>query len=104
MAQLADQVGGHALAPGIGYLSSAVLVKTPLATAFEVLEVLPYDERTLRAWVREREIGTVEIKVRGLDVDPAVLRKRLKTRGRGSATVVLTLTQGGSRALMVRRS
>lgn len=101
--QLAELIGGWPLASGIAYLTSDRLVATPLATAFEVEQVLPHDERTLRAWVREAGIGTLEIKVRGLDLDPAVLRRRLRLAGPHSATVILTPTPGGARALIAHR-
>jgi hypothetical protein len=68
-----------------------------------VLEVHPYTEQTLRHWARERGIGTLEIKKRGLELDPAVLRKRLKLRGSASATVVLTRGEAGVLLLVVRR-
>lgn len=100
---LAERIAGWALAPGIAYLASDALVDTPLAAVFEIEQVLPYDERRLRAWVREAGIGTLEIKLRGLDADPAVLRRRLKLSGSGSATVILTPTSGGTRALVARR-
>ena len=35
--------------------------------------------------------------------DPADLRRRVKPRGTGSATIVLTPTEVGVRALVVRR-
>ena len=54
--------------------------------------------------VREAGVGTLEIKVRGLDVDPAVLRRRLKPSGPNSATVILTPTPEGARAVVARRS
>lgn len=100
---VAEQFGGWGLAPGIAYLTSDALVETPLATPFAVERVLSHDERTLRGWVREAAIGTLEIKVRGLDVDPAVLRRRLKLSGPHAATVILTPTPDGSRAVVVRR-
>lgn len=103
IAALADQLDGRAAQSGIAYLFADALAATPFATAFEVREVLPNDERTLRAWVREHDVGVLEIKVRGLDVDPAVLRRRLKPKGAASATVVLTPTAAGTRALAVRR-
>ena len=102
--QLATLLDGWRVAAGIAYLSSDTLVDTPFATGFEVLEVLPFDERVLRAWMRGHDIGTLEIKVRGLDVDPAALRKRLKPVGTGSATLVVTPTGAGARAVVVRRS
>ena len=100
---LAELLDGWALVPGIAYLASDKLVHTPLATAFEVQQALPHDERTLRAWAREAGVGALEIKLRGLDVDPAVLRRRLKLAGPNSATIVLTPTPEGTRALVAQR-
>jgi hypothetical protein len=100
---LADQLKAHRPAGGIGYLFAEEFTATAFAQAFEVIEVLPYDERTLRAWVRANDIGVVEIKCRGIELDPAALRRRLKPKGAGSATFVLTPTPGGARALVVQR-
>ncbi|MGC3995876.1 MAG: hypothetical protein QM779_17470 [Propionicimonas sp.] len=101
---LAERLDARAPRPGIAYLFTDSPVRTPFATTFEVLDVLPADDRALRAWVRESGVGILEIKVRGLDVDPAVLRRRLKPRGPASATLVLTPTAEGARALVARRA
>ena len=102
-----DQVGAELdawrLHPDLAYLTADHARPTPFATAFEVLEVHPYTEQALRHWVRERGIGTLEIKKRGLDLDPAVLRKRLKLRGSAAATVVLTRTVEATVMLVVHR-
>jgi len=68
-----------------------------------VLESLPVDEKKLRLALKERRIGTLEIKKRGVDVDPAVLRTRLKLHGAESATLVLTRAGGRRVALLVER-
>lgn len=103
VATLAEMLDARSPQAGIAYLCSDTLRPTPFATAFEVLAELPYDERWLRQWVQEQGVGALEIKVRGIDVDPAVLRKRLKPAGKGSATLVLTPTTAGARALVARR-
>lgn len=103
IAALAEQLDARRPWDGIGYLCADRLVATPFAQAFAVEEDLPFDERTLRAWVREHQIGILEIKCRGVDVDPAALRRRLKPHGRVAATLVLTPTQDGVRALVVSR-
>lgn len=103
VAALADQLDAHALAARVAYLTADSFAPTSFATAFEVLDSMPFDERTLRAWVRNHGIGTLEIKVRGMDVDPAALRRRLKPKGRAAATLVLTPTARGARALVGRR-
>jgi SAM-dependent methyltransferase len=103
IAALAEQLDGRCPQAGIAYLFADSGVPTPFAAGFEVLAELPYDERVLRRWVQDHGVGVVEIKVRGLDVDPAVLRRRLKPAGAASATLVLTPTAAGARALVVRR-
>ncbi|MFT4216198.1 MAG: class I SAM-dependent methyltransferase [Micropruina sp.] len=100
---LAADLDAARLRPQLAYLLGAGHRPTPFATAFEVLQVLDAGEKKLRAWVRSERIGTLEIKKRGVDVDPAVLRRRLKPSGPGSATLVLTPTDDGVRALVVRR-
>lgn len=102
--QLAGLLRAGRVASDIAYLSAPWHLPTPFATAFEVLETLPFDERVLRGWVRDHGVGTLEIKKRGIDVDPAELRRRLKPRGDAAATFVLTPTPEGARALVVRRS
>lgn len=87
----------------VAYLGSHQAVAGPFGTCFEVLEVLDANPKVLRAWVREHRVGTLEIKKRALDVDPAELRRRLQPKGPNSATLVLARTQDGTRALVVRR-
>lgn len=101
--RLAEILAARSPQAGIAYLCADSVHTTPFATAFEVLQELPYDERGLRRWVQEQGVGILEIKVRGIDVDPAVLRKKLKPAGKASATLVLTPTNDGARALVVRR-
>ncbi|GAB3755063.1 class I SAM-dependent methyltransferase [Microlunatus parietis] len=91
------------LDPQVAYLTSDELIETPTAAAFEVIKELPYSEKVLRAWVRDNGIGTLEIKQRGISLDPALLRLRLKPRGPSSATLLITRTPSGARALHVRR-
>ena len=103
VAPLGRLLGAHLLDPSIAYLTGDTAPDTPFATTFEVLEVLAAGERALRRWVREQEVGTLEIKKRGVDVDPAVLRRKLAPRGPSSATLVLSRTPSGAVALVVRR-
>ena len=76
---------------------------SPFVQSFRVREQLPNDPKALGKALRERGIGTLEIKKRGVDVDPATLRRRLKPAGPNSATLLLTPTPDGVRALVVRR-
>jgi hypothetical protein len=66
-----------------------------------VVEELPYREKQLRAALRERGIGALTIKKRGVDVAPEQLRRRLALRGDEAATIVLTRVDGEGTALLV---
>lgn len=58
--------------------------------AFRVVDHGRYSEKALKKLLRRHEVGRLEILVRGLDVDPDALRRRLKLSGSAEATVVLT--------------
>ncbi|MFC5141541.1 class I SAM-dependent methyltransferase [Actinomycetospora rhizophila] len=70
----------------------------PGVRAFRVLEHGRYTEKTLRTTLRRRDVGRLEILVRGLDVDPNALRPRLKLAGTQEATVVLARLASGPEA------
>lgn len=87
------------LDPDIAYLSGDELPSG--VRGFEVLERVDYGERRLRDALAARDVGTVEILVRGVDVDPDALRRRLKVRGAASCSVVITRLGSGARSRSV---
>jgi hypothetical protein len=98
---VAALVGGRLVDEHQAYVTSDRLVATPLARAFRVVEALPYRERALRAALRARDVGTLTIKKRGVDVVPEQLRRRLGLSGSAAATLVLTRVEGRGTALLV---
>lgn len=98
---VADAVNGHLLDPQIAYVASDRQVATPFARAYRTLEEVPFREKRLRAALRERDIGTLTIKKRGVDVLPERLRPRLALRGDRAGTVILTRVAGAARAFLV---
>jgi hypothetical protein len=96
IADLGAQLDAGLLDPQVAYLTSDQLCSTPFATAFRVRERLPLHLKALRNWVREAQIGVLEIKKRGVDVDPAELRRRLRLGGPNNATVVISRTPNGA--------
>jgi hypothetical protein len=91
------------LSPGIAYLTGDDDVRSPFVSTFRVLERFPLDERTLKRELANRKIGTLEVKKRGADIDPAVFRKKMALRGTESATLVLTRVAGKHAALLCER-
>lgn len=74
----------------IAYLTSDSALTSPFVSSFRVREQLPADPKRLGRILRERGIGRLEIKKRGVDIDPAALRTALKLRGDDSATLFVT--------------
>lgn len=95
--EVARSLDAGMLAPGMAYLTSDAALTNPFVQTFRIREQLPADVKALARALRERNIGTLEIKKRGVDIDPAVLRTKLKLRGPESATLILTRV--GSRRL-----
>lgn len=96
----------HALSPtaaGVAYLTGDARVAEPALAAFEVVDVLPFDLKKLKAALRQRRIGRLEVKKRGFDVDPAILLRQLHCRGDEQATLILTPHAGRSVAIVSRR-
>ena len=100
---LAAQLNAGMVREGIAYLTGDEFVPTPFAQAFRIVDELPAGEKQLRKELSARDIGTLEIKKRGIDVDPASLRKRLKLRGSQSATIILTRVADRHVALLAER-
>ena len=78
------------LGGGTAYLTSDTPLTNPFVQSFRVREVLPLKPAAISAALRKADVGTVEIKKRGVDVDPAQFRKKLTLRGTASATLILT--------------
>ena len=100
---LVRTMGGRMLDPSIAYFTSDTATTTPFATAFRVTERFPFDEKLLKKELSARRIGTLEIKKRGMDVDPATLRTKLGLKGAESATLILTRIGGKRVALLAER-
>jgi THUMP domain-like/RNA cap guanine-N2 methyltransferase len=91
------------VADGVDYLTSERLMATPFLKAFHVQDVLPLDLKRLKRLIAQREIGTLEIKVRGADVSPEVLRRQLELRGEKSASLLVYGGTGPVRAVLAER-
>lgn len=100
---LARTLGGHMISESIAYISADEAKPTPFATCFEVLEEFPLDLKTIGTDLNQRGIGTLEIKKRGVDIDPAEFRTKLKLKGKQNATLILTRVGERRVALLAQR-
>jgi SAM-dependent methyltransferase len=100
--ELARMLDARTIDPTIAYLTADKLVASPFAAAYEITDVLPFQVKKLRALVAERGYGTLTIKKRGADIDPAALRGQLKPSGPNAAVLIVTRESGQHRALIAR--
>ncbi|GAC1387573.1 MAG: class I SAM-dependent methyltransferase [Marmoricola sp.] len=99
---VAAGVQGSLIDPHIAYVTSSGAFRTPFARTYVVLEELPYRTKPLRAALRERGIGRLTIKKRGVAVVPEILRRDLAPRGENEGTIVMTRANGEGRCWLVR--
>lgn len=100
---LARSLNARMLDPRIAYLTADSPEATPFASCFRVLESFALDERVLKRELATRGIGILEIKKRGVDIDPAEFRKKLSLSGSASATLILTRIGEKKIALLAER-
>jgi hypothetical protein len=100
VAEFAATVGGHLGDPEIAYVYTDAPTPTPYARCFTVEEVLPFSLKRLRARLRERGVGRVEILKRGSALDVEKLRRDLRLAGPAAATVLLTRVAGAQVAVI----
>jgi hypothetical protein len=99
-------LGAFALEQGLGLLSQGIAYltggerKSPWLKGYKLIAELPLDEKAISRYLSERSIGSLEIKKRGVDVDPQLMRKRLKLKGSGAATLIATKVGGARKALV----
>ncbi len=100
--QLAEQIQAHLFAPEIAYLTSDQQISSPWLKGYKVLDNLVFDRKKLKAYLRERGIGVLEIKKRGSDIVPEQLRKELALKGEGAATLIVTRVGDAHRVLVCK--
>jgi len=86
------------------YLTGDEAIFHPHLQSFAVDAELPLDVRQLKAWFRQRGVGRLEIKKRGIDVTPELLRPQLDLKGGNEATLVLARVGESVRAIICRRT
>jgi len=100
---LAAEHGLQALGPTGCYLTGDQPEHDPALACFEALDVIPFDLKRLRRLLRQRGIGRLEIKKRGLNETPESLRRRLGLKGDEEAVLVITPVGGSVHAILARR-
>lgn len=104
VAEFAETIGGRLADPSIAYVYTDEPVDTPYGRRLGVTDVLPFSLKRLRALLRERGVGRLEIRKRGSALIPDQLRRDLKLSGPNAAGLVLTRVDGAPLALLTTTS
>ena len=102
VAEFATMVDGGLADPQIAYVFADTGTATPYAHCFEVVEELPFARKQLRSALRERGVGRLEIRKRGVAVEPDQLRRDLRLDGPEGGTLVLLRIGATPTALLCR--
>jgi hypothetical protein len=100
VAEFAATVGGRLADPDIAYVYADSFSDTPFARCLAVTDVLPFSLKRLRALLRDRGVGRVEIRKRGSALEPQGLRRDLRLSGPNAASLVLTRVAGAPTVLL----
>lgn len=107
VAHAAAELGGRLVDRTIAYVTTDQPApppapgSAPLATGYRVLDVMGFNLKRLKAYLRERGVGRLTIKKRGTAVTPEQLRAQLSPKGDAEATLVLTRVGGAQHVLVV---
>ncbi|MFD4209572.1 methyltransferase domain-containing protein [Micromonospora tulbaghiae] len=102
VAELAADLNATLADPSIAYLYADEARPTPFARCLEITDVLPFSLKRLRALLRERQVGRVEIRKRGSALEPEKLRRDLRLSGAEAAGLALTRVAGAPTVLVCR--
>ncbi|MFG1940717.1 THUMP-like domain-containing protein [Micromonospora tulbaghiae] len=102
VAELAADLDATLADPSIAYLYGDQARPTPFARCLEITDVLPFSLKRLRALLRERRVGRVEIRKRGSALEPEKLRRDLRLSGDEAAGLALTRVAGDPTVLVCR--
>jgi hypothetical protein len=99
---LCNHTGLAGLGGGAAYLTGEERIAHPLLAGFEVVQSLPFDRRRLKEALRTAGVGPLEVKKRGVDIQPDRWQREL-TREEGEPGVVLVTPIGTKTTAIVAR-
>jgi SAM-dependent methyltransferase len=104
LGSLAEELAAGLLDSTLAYLVGPPDRRSPLAQSFEVIAQTTLRREAIQTALDEQGWGQLEIKKRGVDIEPEAYRKKLKIRGKnGPGVLVLTRVDGRHSALLCRR-
>jgi hypothetical protein len=101
LGSFAAKHGLYTVDPEIGYLTGATPVFSPFLDTFKILAVESLDPRKMRPIMRKHNVGSLEIRKRGIAERPLAIEQRMLKKKFGDNRLVLLATRVGDRHLGV---
>ena len=101
--RLCEETGLQRLDAAEEYLTSSERIESPFVRPFEVLADLPNNDREIRRYFRESDIGQIEIKCRHVPIQADAVRRKLPLPGRRPGVLIFARIAGRTRAVVCRR-
>jgi hypothetical protein len=102
--EFAEQHQLAAITTGGGYLTGDYDFAHSFAARFRVRDVLPFDVKKLKAYCREHQLGQLEIKKRGVDLQPHFLRRQIMSSGSNAAVILIAHIGDTVKAIVAERA
>lgn len=97
------QQGLSAITDPRGYFSGDQPLHSPFCQCFEVIEVVSFDDRKLRKWLKSRQVGNVEVKCRLHHLDASALQRKYSGTGDNAISLLITRLGQSIRAIACKR-
>ncbi|MEM6527307.1 MAG: SAM-dependent methyltransferase, partial [Chloroflexota bacterium] len=91
---ITNDYDGAMLDPTIAYFTTECKPDSVWVRSWRILDWMPFNLKKLKAYLKQRNIGTLTVKKRGSPITPEELESKLKLKGDNSLTVVLTRLHG----------
>ena len=90
VSELARHTGTSKIDPRIAFLTADAPVATPFARTLQVIDSAPWNQKQLPGRLRALDVGSVDVRRRGLAGDVDALVRKLRLTGSRRATLVMT--------------
>lgn len=87
---IADKYNVTRIHPTIPYLTGDKIEKNPLLKAYKVLTVVPNKPETINDELKRLNIGRIDFKARGVNVDMKNIHRTIRGKGKRKGLVILT--------------
>ncbi|MCK5050665.1 MAG: methyltransferase domain-containing protein [Candidatus Cloacimonetes bacterium] len=87
--ELGNKIDYNLIDSKLALLTGSQIVQSNYGKIYEVLEIMKYDLKKVRKYVRENEIGELIIKTRGFPESVEKFRKKIKLKGNNSVVMFI---------------